>query len=162
MLDNQQEYFISINKLGTLLVAINQNKITKISFNQPAKPSTGIKPKVVNELENQLMEYINGHRKSFQIPFHMVGKEFQMQVWEKLLEIPYGKTISYGKLAAQLGDVKKIRAVANAVGKNPLPIIIPCHRVVGMHGHLTGYIGGLAIKKLLIGIESNKQLHLFD
>jgi methylated-DNA-[protein]-cysteine S-methyltransferase len=155
-----QEFFID-TKIGKLLIGIFKNKIAKISFNQPNNSLTGIKSKVVSNLENQLLEYFNGHRKTFQIDYSLTGTEFQKEVWQKLLDIPYGRTISYGKLAAQLGDVKKIRAVANAVGKNPIPIVIPCHRVVGMHGKLTGYIGGLPNKKYLIELESNKQLGLF-
>lgn len=156
----EQEFFVD-TKIGKLLIGVSQNKIAKISFNQPGFSLKGIKPKVVNNLENQLLEYFNGHRKTFQIDYHLTGTDFQKEVWQKLLDIPYGKTISYGKLAAQMGDVKKIRAVANAVGKNPVPIVIPCHRVVGMHGNLTGYIGGLANKKYLIELESNRQLGLF-
>lgn len=156
----EQEFFID-TKIGKLLIGVSQNKIAKISFNQPNNSLKGIKPKVVTNLENQLLEYFNGHRKTFQIDFSLSGTDFQMEVWQKLLDIPYGKTISYGKLAAQMGDVKKIRAVANAVGKNPIPIVIPCHRVVGMHGNLTGYIGGLPNKKFLIELESNRQLGLF-
>lgn len=156
----EQEFFID-TKIGKLLIGVFQNKIARISFNQPNNSLKGIKPKVVTNLENQLLEYFNGHRKAFQIDYSLNGTDFQKEVWQKLLEIPYGKTISYGKLAAQLGDVKKIRAVANAVGKNPIPVVIPCHRVVGMHGNLTGYIGGLANKKFLIELESNRQLGLF-
>jgi methylated-DNA-[protein]-cysteine S-methyltransferase len=156
----EQEFFID-TKIGKLLIGVSQNKIAHISFNQPGFSLKGIKPKVVNNLENQFLEYFNGHRKTFQIEYNLIGTDFQKEVWQKLLDIPYGKTISYGKLAAQMGDVKKIRAVANAVGKNPIPIVIPCHRVVGMHGNLTGYIGGLANKKYLIELESNRQLGLF-
>ncbi|WKK79014.2 methylated-DNA--[protein]-cysteine S-methyltransferase [Marivirga arenosa] len=156
----EQEFFID-SKFGKLLIGIKQNKIARISFNQPQNSLKGIKPKVVTSIENQLLEYFNGHRKDFQFEYYLNGTDFQKEVWEKLMEIPYGKTISYGKLAAQLGDVKKIRAVANAVGKNPIPILIPCHRVVGVKGALTGYVGGLAIKRQLIEIESNRQLGLF-
>lgn len=156
----EQEFFID-TKIGKLLIGVSHNKITKILFNQPKNSLKGIKPKIVTSLENQLLEYFNGHRKTFQLEYSLKGTDFQKEVWKKLLDISYGKTISYGKLAAQLGDVKKIRAVANAVGKNPIPIVIPCHRVVGMHGNLTGYIGGLANKKYLIELESNRQLSLF-
>ncbi len=156
----EQEFFID-TKIGKLLIGVSKNEIAKISFNQPNNTLKGVKPKVVTNLENQLLEYFNGHRKTFQIEYSLTGTEFQKEVWQKLIDIPFGRTISYGKLAAQLGDVKKIRAVANAVGKNPIPIVIPCHRVVGMHGNLTGYIGGLPNKKFLIELESNKQLGLF-
>jgi methylated-DNA-[protein]-cysteine S-methyltransferase len=103
----EQEFFID-TKIGKLLIGVFQNKIARISFNQPNNSLKGIKPKVVTNLENQLLEYFNGHRKAFQIDYSLNGTDFQKEVWQKLLEIPYGKTISYGKLAAQLGDVKKI------------------------------------------------------
>ncbi|MBK6266608.1 methylated-DNA--[protein]-cysteine S-methyltransferase [Marivirga sp. S37H4] len=93
--------------------------------------------------------------------YDLKGTEFQLEVWQKLNEIPCGKTISYGKFTAQLGDIKKVRAVANAIGKNPLPILIPCHRVVGAQGQLTGYVGGRERKRLLIETEHHKQLNLF-
>lgn len=160
MSQTDQEFFID-TKIGKLLVVVFQNKVARIAFNQPKNSLTGVKPKVVISLENQLLEYFNGHRKTFQLEFNLEGTDFQRKVWLKLLEIPYGKTISYGNLAAQLGDVKKTRAVANAVARNPIPILIPCHRVVGTQGNLTGYIGGLANKKYLIGLESSRQLGLF-
>lgn len=156
----EQEFFID-SKIGKLLISVSENKIERITFNQPNNSLAGIKPRVVTNLENQLLEYFNGHRKVFEIDYLLNGTDFQKQVWQKLLDIPYGRTISYSKLAAQLGDIKKIRAVANAVGKNPIPIVIPCHRVVGINGSLTGYIGGLAKKKFLIELESNRQLGLF-
>ena len=110
----------------------------------------------------QLTEYFNGQRNSFSFTLNPQGTEFQKKVWEALLEIPYGKTVSYQELSVQLGDVKAIRAVAAANGKNPLWIVVPCHRVIGSDGSLTGYAGGLWRKKWLLEHENPvKQQSLF-
>ena len=102
----------------------------------------------------QLQEYFEGKRKQFTIRLNPQGTNFQKKVWQKLLEIPFGTTISYQQLSNQLGDSKAIRAVANANSKNPLWIIIPCHRVIGSDGSLTGYAGGLWRKKWLLEHEN--------
>ncbi len=153
-------YYIT-SPIGVLKVGLIQRKISSISFSETDHSNKGIKPAVVAMLGKQLQEYFKGMRKTFTVPYELSGTEFQLSVWNKLNEIGCGKTISYGKFAAQLGDVKKVRAVANAIGKNPLPILIPCHRVVGAQGQLTGYLGGLERKKLLIETENYKQLNLF-
>jgi methylated-DNA-[protein]-cysteine S-methyltransferase len=118
-----------------------------------SETSTGIKPPVLKETEQQLNAYFKNQLKKFNIPLAPKGTEFQQAVWQKLQNIPYGKTITYGKLAAQMGDVKKMRAVGMANGKNPIPIIIPCHRVIGADGNLTGYAGGLEKKVILLKHE---------
>jgi methylated-DNA-[protein]-cysteine S-methyltransferase len=110
----------------------------------------------------QLQEYFQGIRKNFYLNLNPEGTTFQKQVWQQLAQIPYGKTVSYLDLAKQLGDVKAIRAVANANAKNPLWIVIPCHRVIGSNGSLTGYAGGLHRKEWLLNHESPfKQQSLF-
>lgn len=120
---------------------------------------------ISDELEDcviQLHEYFEGDRKQFDLKINPEGTEFQKQVWKQLEQIPYGKTISYLELSKQLGDVKAIRAVANANGKNPLWIIIPCHRVIGSDGSLIGYAGGLHRKQWLLEHECPyKQESLF-
>lgn len=103
--------------------------------------------------EKQLKEYFNGIRKEFTIPLDMHGPEFQKQVWQNLLSIPYGTRKSYMQQAIQLGNKKAIRAVANANGKNKIAIVVPCHRVIGSNGKLTGYAGGLEKKKWLLQLE---------
>jgi len=117
------------------------------------------------ELEDcvmQLNEYFEGKRKNFNLKLNPQGTSFQTKVWKQLEQIPFGKTVSYLELSKQLGDVKAIRAVANANGKNPLWIIIPCHRVIGSDGSLTGYAGGLYRKQWLLEHESPyKQQSLF-
>jgi methylated-DNA-[protein]-cysteine S-methyltransferase len=114
------------------------------------------------EVFNQLNEYFSGSRKKFDLPLDIDGTEFQKKVWNELKKIPYGKTKSYKYIAEKLGDVKAIRAVGKANGQNPVPILIPCHRVIGSNGKLTGYAGGLDIKEKLLEIEGSRSLELFD
>lgn len=110
----------------------------------------------------QLNNYFQGDLKEFNFKMNPNGTEFQKRVWDGLLKIPYGKTVSYLELSKQLGDVKAIRAVANANGKNPIWIAVPCHRVIGSDGSLTGYAGGLHRKKWLLDHENPvKQQSLF-
>ncbi len=111
---------------------------------------------------NQLREFFAGTRKKFDVPLDIEGTDFQKKVWEELQKIPFGKTISYKTLSENLGDVKAIRAVGKANGQNPIAIIIPCHRVIGSDGSLTGYAGGLAIKEKLLHLEGALNPELFD
>ena len=106
------------------------------------------------EIRKQLREFFEGSRKSFQVPINPAGTHFQLNVWDELVKIPFASTLSYEDLARRLGDIKVIRAAASANGRNPLPIIIPCHRVIGKDGSLTGYSGGLSRKKWLLDFES--------
>jgi len=110
----------------------------------------------------QLQEYFSGERKQFDLPLEIEGTEFQKRVWNELLIIPYGRTISYKELAVKLGDEKVIRASASANGANPLPIVIPCHRVIGSDGSLIGYGSGLEIKEKLLILEGSRQRDLFQ
>lgn len=113
---------------------------------------------ILDLAESQLNEYFSGNRQSFSIPLEPAGTDFQRDVWAELQNIPFGKTISYIELARCLGDEKKTRAVGLANGKNPISIIIPCHRVVGANGHLVGYGGGIENKRWLIDFEATDQL----
>jgi methylated-DNA-[protein]-cysteine S-methyltransferase len=107
----------------------------------------------------QLTEYFANARRTFDLPLAPVGTVFQQQVWQLLCDIPYGETVSYSIIAQRLGNPKAVRAVGSANGKNPISIIVPCHRVIGANGTLTGYAGGLARKSLLLRLE-NPQLSL--
>lgn len=119
-------------------------------------------PETLEDASHQLEEYFKGERTKFSLKLNAKGTVFQKRVWDALLTIPYGKTTSYLQLSKNLGDVKAIRAVANANGKNPLWIIVPCHRVIGSDGNLTGYAGGLHRKQWLLEHESPyKQQSLF-
>jgi methylated-DNA-[protein]-cysteine S-methyltransferase len=108
---------------------------------------------VLAETERQLEEYFAGRRKEFSVPLDMRGTPFQKNVWEALLAIPFGETKSYGQLAKQLGNPRAMRAVGAANGRNPISIIVPCHRVIGSSGKLTGFAGGLETKAHLLGLE---------
>lgn len=108
---------------------------------------------VLEEAKRQLDGYFAGNRKAFTIPLHLVGTDFQQQVWNELLNIPYGATISYKEIAQNIGKPKAVRAVAGAIGANGISILIPCHRVIGSDKSLTGYAGGLKAKKMLLQIE---------
>ncbi len=107
-------------------------------------------------IEKQITEYLNGKRKKFELRFDPKGTIFQKKVWRVISKIPYGHTASYQTLAQLIKNPKAVRAVGTACGKNPYPILIPCHRVVSSNGSLGGYSGGLAIKKYLLQLESNK------
>ena len=113
----------------------------------------------LNALKLQLGEYFSGDRETFNLPLVMTGTQFQEKVWNSLQDIPFGKTLTYQSLTNQLGDPRAIRAVANANGANKMAILIPCHRVIGSDGSLTGYAGGLSRKQWLLDHE-NKQLTL--
>ena len=105
------------------------------------------------EAIRQLQEYFAGSRSEFDLPTRMIGTEFQKRVWDELVRIPYGRTISYGELALRIGNAKASRAVGLANGRNPISIIVPCHRVIGANGTLTGYGGGLPVKQKLLQLE---------
>ena len=107
----------------------------------------------LDRLRAELEEYFEGRRKEFQIPLHLVGTSFQVRVWQALLQIPYGTTITYAQQARMIGNPAAVRAVASANGRNRLPILVPCHRVIGAGGNLTGYAGGLRRKFRLLALE---------
>ncbi|MGN0238102.1 MAG: methylated-DNA--[protein]-cysteine S-methyltransferase [Lepagella sp.] len=114
---------------------------------------------VIRRAIEQLEEYFAGRRRQFDLPLMTVGTPFQQQVWKALLDIPYGETRSYMEIARKIGRPEAVRAVSQAIGANGISIFIPCHRVVGSHGILTGYAGGLEAKKLLLEIEKEQKNH---
>ena len=139
--------------LGIATIIGDENGIATISIANQGELSTEI-PSVLQEAITQLNEYFVKTRTNFTFKLNPKGTDFQQKVWKGLLEIPYGKTMSYLELSKKLGDVKAIRAVASANGKNPLWIVVPCHRVIGTDGSLTGYAGGLWRKKELLELEN--------
>ena len=140
--------------LGFTEIQGDENGISKIHvMNEDVEISTKI-PKELKEAVLQLQDYFDGKRTTFTFPLNPSGTDFQKKVWDELLHIPFGKTCSYLDLSKKLGDVKAIRAVASANGKNPLWIVVPCHRVIGTDGSLTGYAGGLWRKKWLLEHEN--------
>ncbi|SLM33259.1 Methylated-DNA--protein-cysteine methyltransferase [Desulfamplus magnetovallimortis] len=109
--------------------------------------------KELSRVENEIKAYFNGDLKSFTFPIAPCGTQFQKRVWKALLDIPFGRSLSYKDIAKNIGNVNACRAVGGAVGKNPIPIVIPCHRVIGKDGSLTGFSSGLDIKKALLDLE---------
>jgi len=125
------------------------------------EPSTKPDTQAIGRLQEQLEAYAVRDRKTFDIPFHLHGSPFEQQVWAALQRIPFGVTRSYGQLAAELGSPNLSRAVGRANGANPVSILVPCHRVIGANGTLTGYAGGLAMKERLLRIEGALRPGLF-
>lgn len=147
--------------LGIAKIMGDENGISVISVSDEGEITKKV-PIVLQEAVSQLNDYFEGKRNDFTFKLNPSGTEFQQKVWKGLLEIPFGKTMSYLELSKKLGDVKAIRAVASANGKNPLWIVVPCHRVIGTDGSLTGYAGGLWRKKWLLEHEnSTTQQSLF-
>lgn len=140
--------------LGLTEIQGDENGISKIYIRNENVEITSKIPSKLKEAVIQLQEYFEGKRTHFTFLLHPSGTEFQKKVWQELLNIPFGKTCSYLELSKKLGDVKAIRAVAAANGKNPLWIVVPCHRVIGADGSLTGYAGGLWRKKWLLEHEN--------
>lgn len=148
--------------LGFAEIQGDENGLSKIHVLNDETQLTEKIPEELLETVNQLQEYFDGIRTQFTLKLNPSGTEFQKKVWQELQEIPFGKSCSYLDLSKKLGDVKAIRAVASANGKNPLWIVIPCHRVIGTDGSLTGYAGGLWRKKWLLDHENPvKQKSLF-
>jgi methylated-DNA-[protein]-cysteine S-methyltransferase len=139
--------------LGIAKIIGDEDGISVISILDEGEVSSMI-PVVLQEAVSQLNDYFEGNRTDFTFKLNPSGTDFQQKVWQALLEIPLGKTMSYLELSKKLGDVKAIRAVASANGKNPLWIVVPCHRVIGTDGSLTGYAGGLWRKKWLLEHEN--------
>ena len=140
--------------LGFAKLEGDENGVSSLTVLNNDVAVSNIIPEVLEDAVNQLNEYFKGERKTFSLKLNPEGTDFQKRVWDALLTIPFGKTTSFLQLSKDLGDVKAIRAVANANGKNPLWIIVPCHRVIGTDGSLTGYAGGLQRKQWLLEHES--------
>ncbi|MCF6307894.1 MAG: methylated-DNA--[protein]-cysteine S-methyltransferase [Flavobacteriaceae bacterium] len=148
--------------IGTLEIKGNQDGLSSLHFLDSEEKPTLKTSKHLQETVTQLQEYFEGTRTEFNLKLNPQGTEFQKKVWAKLQEIPFSKTVSYQTIANRLGDPKVIRAAASANGKNPIAIIIPCHRVIGKDGSLTGFAGGLHRKKWLLEHECPvKQQTLF-
>jgi methylated-DNA-[protein]-cysteine S-methyltransferase len=165
--------------VGMLTLVANESNLVAILWedDQPTRVRLGVRHAdethpILLETERQLKEYFAGTRTRFDIPLEFAGTEFQKQVWMALLMIPFGETRSYRDIAEQIGNVKAVRAVGAANGRNPISIIAPCHRVIGASGNLTGFAGGLKSKEMLLLLEGHElkqktlfklsQLMLFD
>ena len=158
-----QFYYLE-SPTGTLLLVADEAGLREIAFprqGRAASPKDGWEesPAPFHEVTRQLRAYFAGKLERFDLPLAPEGTSFQQKVWRELCKIPYGETISYGELARRIGNPNASRAVGLANGSNPIPIIIPCHRVIGSNGKLTGYGGGLPIKEKLLALEK-RQLRL--
>lgn len=165
---NQIYYASDIINGITLDVIVSEKGIREIIINKKPESDTLTRATQVapeeqsmKKIFRQLKEYFNRERREFELSLEIIGTDFQKKVWDELTKIPYGETISYGELAVRLGDKNKMRAVAAANGANPIPVIIPCHRVIGADGSLTGYGGGLDVKKKLLELEGRWTMDLF-
>ncbi len=147
-------YFIYAMPLGRLTIVANESGLTQILFGPHSIEGAAKRPSALtNTAATQLQEYFAGKRRDFDLPLDPHGTEFQLKVWEQLKRIPYGETRTYAQIAEAVGSPKGFRAVGLANNKNPLPIVVPCHRVIGAGGKLVGYAAGIKIKRYLLELE---------
>ncbi|MBA3535654.1 MAG: methylated-DNA--[protein]-cysteine S-methyltransferase [Tatlockia sp.] len=145
--------------VGNLIILTSTAGLHAIAWNRKiisdfiANPIRDPDEKTIVEAKKQLNDYFQNERKTFNLPLVLQGSPFQIQVWKQLLKIPFGTTISYGEQAKSIGDKNKARAVGAANGRNPISIVIPCHRVIGSRGHLVGFGGGIEKKAYLLNLE---------
>ncbi len=145
--------------IGELLLAGDGRGLQRLSM-QSARRPVAIDPRWERdersfmEVREQLDQYFDGARREFEVELNLLGNPFELRVWDALLEIPYGETVSYGRIATDLGQPSAARAVGLANGRNPVALIVPCHRVIGADGSLTGYGGGLERKQFLLDLEA--------
>ncbi len=145
--------------VGYLELTSDAGFLLSVSFVKTMRPVSEFQPDILKKSAKQLIEYFNGFRKEFDLDLKPAGSDFQIKVWEHLKKVPFGKTVTYLDIAILSGSRKNTRAVGLANGKNPIPIIIPCHRVIGTNGKLTGYAGGLERKKWLLQHELKYSNH---
>ena len=151
------EFWMFDTPLGTMAVGEEDGCITRVYLpNSPTPRLMPHKTPLLKRAQEQIVEYFEGRRREFDLPLAFVGTDFQKKVWHALTEIPYGDTATYGALAERIGCPGGARAVGAANHCNPLPILVPCHRVVGAGGNLTGYAGGVEMKKALLELEQGK------
>lgn len=140
--------------IGKIAIFAENEKIIRINLKTDEKPDSVITEKILLKAEKQLFEYFSGKRSFFELEYEFSGTDFQKSVWRELEKIPFGETKTYGEIAAAIGNPKAGRAVGSSCNKNPLAIIVPCHRVIGAGGKLTGFACGTEVKKWLLGHEA--------
>ncbi len=144
--------------LGSILLAGTRTALRMVNFltgDDPIVPKSDWReePDLFGEAARQIQAYFGRELRDFELALDPIGTSFQLEVWEALRAIPYGKTVSYAEIARRIGNPAAVRAVGAANGRNPLPLVVPCHRVIGADGRLTGYHGGLAFKERLLALE---------
>jgi methylated-DNA-[protein]-cysteine S-methyltransferase len=151
-------------KAGTrnICVTIENQEVTKIFFVDEIQENPESISPLMQKVIQQIDEYFQAKRREFSFPIRLKGTDFQVKIWKLLSRIPYGTSLAYVKVAQEYGDAKMVRAVASAIAKNPILIVVPCHRVIGSDGSLVGYSGGLATKRQLLELEGfPKQFTVF-
>ena len=139
--------------LASITIASNGEAITGVAFGAKEFPGKNKPSKLTNDAANEIQEYLAGKRRNFTVSVAPEGTPFQQEVWEALTHVPFGQTVTYGELAEMVGRPTAARAVGGANNKNPIPLIIPCHRVIGANGNLVGYAYGLRLKQFLLDLE---------
>ncbi len=148
------KYFaIYETRIGYIQIGYENNKVTYLKKIKEKPSDLGVKTKLSDNVINQINEYLEGNRKEFKVDINLKGTDFQKKVWYALCDIPYGETRTYKEIAIAVGNEKASRAIGMANNKNPISIIVPCHRVIGSNGKLVGYAGGLDMKEDLLKLE---------
>ena len=146
-----RSYFLSVESpVGRITLTSNESHLKSLAFSEEAFEESETLPEILLQSATQLKEYFDGSRKKFELAIDPDGSGFQKKVWQRLLQVPYGTTKSYHDIAIELGSALNTRAVGTANGKNPIPIVVPCHRIIGHDGKLVGYAGGLERKRFLL------------
>jgi len=151
------KFAIYISDIGFIKISYENNILISIKIISDNIKEFGEKTDFSDNVFSQIEEYLNGIRKSFNIPFKLIGTTFQKKVWNALCDIPYGETRSYKDIAISIDNKKAYRAVGMANNKNPIAIIVPCHRVIGINNNIVGYAAGVDIKEKLLAIEKNNK-----
>ncbi len=147
------KFYIKLTKVGKVTVVENNNKIERIILGSRICDGEENETNLIREVFDQLNLYLDGKIKEIKVPYRMIGTEFQKRVWQELLKVKYGHIETYKRIATLIDHPKSARAVGNACGKNPLAILIPCHRVVSLSGNKLNYVYGAEIKKFLLNLE---------
>lgn len=148
------QIFIAKNKKGILKISFTKDENEFANYlTKHFETETLFSPKMMYKESSEMKKYLKGRKKKFSLKYQLEGTDFQVKVWKEIAKIPYGQTITYSQLAKRMKVPKAVRAVANACGDNPIPIIIPCHRVIAKDDSLGGYTGGVNIKKNLLRLE---------
>lgn len=150
----ERTYFVYRTPLGRVSIESDGAAITRFAFGPARLGGLEHATALTNQASSQVLEYLAGKRKEFDLPLRAQGTPFQLEVWDALSSIPYGQTRTYAQIAQAIGRPKALQAVGQACGRNPLPLFIPCHRVVGAAGALGGYAFGPAIKRFLLDLEA--------